>query len=97
MKQLLVFLFTTALLGASCLKSDSEKRTFEYFSNHLKADMNFNDIKKTFGEPDEDIGRGIHIYIYKLKDGSEIGIGYTDKILYAKHVGRKREVIHRII
>ena len=97
MKQLFVFIFITGLLAASCLKSDSEKRSFEYFNTHLKAGMNFNDIKQTFGEPDEDKGSGIHIYVYKLKDGSAIWIGSTDKILYARHVDGNQQVVHIIL
>ena len=97
MKQLLIFLLSITLLSASCLKNETEKRTFEYFNTHLKSQMKFNDIKETFGEPDEDKGSGIHMYVYKLKDGTSIWIGYTDKILYARHRGINGEVLHTII
>jgi hypothetical protein len=96
MKHLLIFLFTSTLLSSSCLKNDSEKRNFEYFNKHLKKDMKFIDIKQRFGEPDEDKGSGIHIYVYKMKDSSTIWIGYTDKILYARHMDGNQQVIHTI-
>ena len=97
MKHLIVFLFTATFLSLSCLKNDTEKRSFEYFNKHLKANMKYTDIEQTFGKPDEDKGSGIHIYVYKLKDGSAIWIGYTDKILYAKQMDRKGKLVTRII
>ena len=59
--------------------------------------MKYTDIEQTFGKPDEDKGSGIHIYVYKLKDGSAIWIGYTDKILYAKQMDRNRQLLHILI
>ena len=97
MKHLFVFLFTTSVLTSSCLKNNSEKRSFEYFNMHLKADMKYTDIQQKFGEPDEDKGSGIHIYVYKLKDRSAIWIGYTDKILYARHMDTNQQVMHTLI
>ena len=97
MKHLFIFLFVTTLSSLSCLKHDSEKRSFEYFSKFLKTDMKYTDIENTFGKPDEDKGSGIHIYVYKLKDGSAIWIGYTDKILYAKQMDRNQRLMHALI
>lgn len=86
------------MVSASCSKSkDSSKDTYDYFSTHLVAGMNYSDIVNAFGEPDEDIGSGIHIYVYKLKDGTAIWIGYTDRILYARHVDSNLQVLHTII
>ncbi len=48
--------------------------------------MSYGDIVKRFGKPDEDRGSGIHIYVYNLSDSTEIVIGFTDKIVYARHV-----------
>jgi len=59
--------------------------------------MVYADLVNKFGEPDEDIGSGIHIYVYKLSDSTSIIIGYTDKILYAKHVDSDQQVLHIII
>lgn len=40
------------------------------------------------GEPDRDVGSGIHIYVYDLADGSYVRIGTPDdkQILYVVHV-----------
>jgi len=59
--------------------------------------MVYADLVNKFGEPDEDIGSGIHIYVYRLSDSTAIIIGYTDKILYAKHVDSNQQVLHIII
>jgi len=71
----------------SCSSEDDARRdTADYFREKLNAEMTYKDILKHFGKPHEDRGSGIHIYVYKLSDNTEIVIGFTDKILYARHV-----------
>jgi hypothetical protein len=41
-----------------------------------------------FGEPGRDIGSGIHIYVFDLKDSMEIWIGFADKIFHACHIDK---------
>jgi hypothetical protein len=50
-----------------------------------------------FGAPDRDIGSGIHIYVYDLSDGTKVYIGYTDKIMYARHMSSSGQVLHNLI
>jgi hypothetical protein len=71
--------------------------TFDYFKDNLKADMTYNSIVAKFGEPSNDIGSGIHIYVYLLTDSTEIWIGQTDKILYARHMDKNHQFIEAII
>ena len=59
--------------------------------------MTMNQVKYVFGEPDADNGSGIHIYIYRLSDATEIWIGYTDKIIYARHLDSNQKLLHTII
>jgi hypothetical protein len=59
--------------------------------------MAFTDITTKFGQPDFDKGSGIHIYVYKLKDSTEIWIGYTDRILYATHMDSNQQLLHKLI
>jgi hypothetical protein len=51
-------------------------------------------ILSSFGQPDQDVGSGIHIWAYNLDDGSMVQIGSADgsTILYLDHVfpGGKR-------
>ncbi len=95
----LLLSFLLVMVIASCSKNDSEqdKRTLAYFTVHLKADMTYSAIENAFGKPDADTGSGIHIYVYKLTDDTEIWIGYTDLILYARQVNKNREVLHILI
>lgn len=81
----------------SCKKSAESKRTYEYFAENLKAGMNYTSIVKLFHEPDEDKGSGIHIYTYKLSDSTEIWIGFTDHILYARHQDSSGALLHTLI
>ncbi len=60
--------------------------TLEDFKNILSKPYNIDTIFSKFGEPHDDIGSGIHIYVYELNDLTEIWVGYTDGILYVKHV-----------
>lgn len=59
--------------------------------------MNYNAIVAKFGEPSKDIGSGIHIYVYILSDSTEVWIGYTDKILYARHLDKNHLLIENLI
>ena len=95
---LLLILFTVTIL-ASCSKKQTvaQADTVEYFKLHLKADMNYAAIAQRFGQPDADKGSGIHIYVYQLKDGTAIWIGYTDKILYARHMDSNDRLIATLI
>ena len=97
---LLAIMFTT-LLFTACSKDTREeptdKETIEYFNYNLKADLKYDDLVNLFGEPDGDIGSGIHIYVYDLKDGSKVYIGYTDKIMYARHMSSSGQLLHNII
>ena len=92
-----ILLFTVIILSCSKNNSADKKDTFDYFNTHLTTNMVYADLVNKFGEPDEDIGSGIHIYVYRLSDSTAIIIGYTDKILYAKHVDSNQQVLHIII
>jgi hypothetical protein len=81
---------------AGCDDSD-DLDSIEHFRQHLKADMNYNSLIRTFGKPDDDVGSGIHIYIYHLTDGTKVQIGFTNKILYAKLVDRNDYLIDVLI
>jgi len=53
---------------------------------HITATMSMEDVVRICGVPDQETGSGIHIFIYKLDDSSEIWIGTGDlkKLLYIK-------------
>lgn len=87
MAKALLFLFVLTLTNFSCNKKQvASEGTYEYFNAHLKPSMTYNDLIATFGNPNGDLGSGIHIYCYNLVDGTSVWIGYTDKIMYARHM-----------
>jgi hypothetical protein len=45
----------------------------------IKADITFDKLSEILGEPDMDIGSGIHIFVYDLSDGTGIRVGTPDK------------------
>jgi hypothetical protein len=60
--------------------------------------MSYQALVNKFGEPDEDIGSGIHIYVYHLTDGSAVYIGHNGtSLVYARHVNSAGQVLHTII
>lgn len=87
------------LLGLFSCQSEEpvDRTTIIYFEEHLTADMSFNSLLSRFGEPSDDRGSGIHIYVYPLSDGTQIWIGFTDKILYANHVDAQQNVLSVLI
>ncbi|OQP58395.1 hypothetical protein A4R26_02755 [Niastella populi] len=91
----------TGMLTTACSKDTREeptdKETIEYFNYNLKADLTYDDLVNLFGVPDGDIGSGIHIYVYDLKDGTKVYIGYSDKIMYARHMSSGGQLLHNII
>jgi hypothetical protein len=98
MKKMILSVLVSLVMLASCSKENGEaKDTFTYFTMHLKAHMDYTALVKTFGEPDSDIGSGIHIYVYNLEDGTAIMIGYTNTILYARHVDKNHQLLHTLI
>lgn len=97
-KILLAVTFLTFLSFACSREYFKEKDlSYEYFKQHLTSDMNYMSIVETFGKPEKDIGSGIHIYVYELDDATEMWIGYTDSILYAKQVNRNQQVLRILI
>ena len=99
MKNTILFVSIIILQIISCNKeTDNDKQlTYEYFKNSLTSQMDYNAIVEEFGQPDKDIGSGIHIYVYELDDSTEIWIGYTDQILYARHFDKNQQLLDTLI
>jgi hypothetical protein len=56
------------------------------------------DLEAKVGAPDRDIGSGLYVLAYRLRDGSSVLVGSADnsRILYVIHsVSGKREEIYR--
>jgi hypothetical protein len=101
MAKTFLFLFIFAFSVSSCSKkNDVSKDSYEYFNTNLKPSMTYTNIIATFGNPDGDLGSGIHIYYYNLEDGTSIWIGYSDHIIYARHMSSNNVsagLLHTII
>ncbi|MBN1499976.1 MAG: hypothetical protein JW982_07470, partial [Spirochaetes bacterium] len=61
---------------------------YSFFKNNINKEMKYEEIINIFGHPDRITGSGILIAVYNLNDDTEIWIGYTDKILYVRHVSK---------
>lgn len=95
----LILLTLVISLNTACRKEKTspQKLDYEYFKTNLSIEMNLEELTNTFGSPHEDIGRGIHIYIFELNDDTEMVIGYIDSILYALNVDNEENVLHILI
>ena len=60
--------------------------TLDDFKDTIVESNNIETIFSKFGEPHDDIGSGIHIYVYELNDFTKIWIGYVEDIWYVRHV-----------
>lgn len=72
-------------------------KTSADFKNSLTSQMDYTAIVETFGQPSRDIGSGISIHVYDLDDLTEIWIGYTNRILYARHVDKNQLLLDNLI
>jgi len=82
----------------ACIKKDKiENNTVQYFKENIEGSMKYTDLVKVFGYPDDDIGSGIHIYVYYLKDKTNIWIGYADSIFYVRHMDNDGRMISSIL
>ncbi len=103
MKRILLML--TFCLAIECLSAEQAlaqqipptARSIEAF-RRIEPQMSMKQVVGICGVPDEDIGSGIHIYVYKLSDGSRVRIGTPDKkrLIYVVHVlpnGEARSII----
>jgi hypothetical protein len=100
MRKILFAILLAAMFFTYCSKgrsAPSDKDSIEYFNYNLTADLKYDELVGLFGEPDGDKGSGIHIYYYNLSDGTAVYIGYTDKILYARHMSASGQLLHTII
>lgn len=72
-------------------------RTVQHFSAELTSESTYPTMVKKFGKPDLDRGSGIHIYVYRLSDSTEIWIGLSEHIMYMLHVDGQGQVIQQLI
>ena len=70
--------------------------TVDEFKTILDESFDIDSIFSKFGKPHDDIGSGIHIYVYGLNDPSEVWIGYADEILYVHHVDSKGNLVEEL-
>ena len=97
----------TADVQSTVLSSDLEHATSSYMNKIIPTLDDFKDtldetqdidvIFFKFGKPHDDIGSGIHIYVYDLNDFTQVWIGYTDKILYVHHVNSDGNLLEQLL
>jgi hypothetical protein len=93
-----LFIALIFIAAAACSQDeDVNRNTFNYFQTHLQKDMSHTKLMEVFGEPDKDLGSGIHIYVYNLDDNTEVWVGITDKLLYANQVDKNQNLLKVLI
>lgn len=96
-KIILPLVLLTAFLFACNDDEPLERDTLDFFQRNLSGEMSLREVEVTFGKPDEDVGSGIHIFVYNLSDGTNVMIGITDVLLYARHVDEQGNVLQELI
>lgn len=98
MKKILLPLILLGAVFFSCNDDEPlERNTLSFFERNISEEMTLREVKATFGKPDEDVGSGIHIFVYNLADGTNVLIGITDVLLYARHVDENGNVLQELI
>ncbi|NJK77742.1 MAG: hypothetical protein HC944_01515 [Nanoarchaeota archaeon] len=70
--------------------------TLDAFTQLSFDTQDIDSIFEKFGEPHDDIGSGIHIYVYYLDDDSQIWIGHADQIIYVRHMNSDGSLIENL-
>ncbi len=90
-------LISVSIISGCSADSDNEELTYADFEKSLVKNMSYEDVIARFGEPDNDMGSGIHIPVYVLDDSTQVVIGCTDEILYARHLDKDGDLLHTLI
>ena len=70
--------------------------TLDEFKETFSKSNDIETIFSKFGKPHNDIGSGIHIYVYELDDSTQVWIGYADHIWYVQHVDSDGNVLEKL-
>ncbi|MGY5147908.1 MAG: hypothetical protein ACW9W4_07915 [Candidatus Nitrosopumilus sp. bin_7KS] len=70
--------------------------TIDDFRKFASDSPDIDNIFYRFGEPADDIGSGIHIYVYELNDNTQVWIGYSNEILYVRNVNAYGNVLESL-
>ena len=97
MKKIVLVIFLFSIISCSHKNDELNRFTLDDFKNQLDSEMSYSEIVQFFGEPFNDRGSGIHIYVYKLNNNTEVWIGYSGEIIYAYHVDENEEIIQILI
>jgi hypothetical protein len=92
-----IFIASVFLLTSCSQDEEINRNSIDYFATHLQKDMSHEKLMIVFGKPDNDLGSGIHIYVYQLDDTTEVWVGVTDKVLYANHIDKDRNLLKVLI
>jgi hypothetical protein len=96
-------LFILLGVGSCRKKGPYRKRDLTYFREHLKSDMDYNDVVDEFGTPPQFLNEetadndGLYIYQYPLLDSTFVRIGFTDKIVYACWVDKHSNLVEDVV
>ncbi|MCE1198800.1 MAG: hypothetical protein LWW85_07515 [Marinilabiliales bacterium] len=96
-----VILLVLLVLVLGCKKSDPsadpQKGSYAYFVANIQPTMDYSALESCFGTPDKEMGSGIHIYVYLLRDQTEIWIGFSNKIIYVRHMDASHQLLDTLI
>ncbi|MEO5980160.1 MAG: hypothetical protein ABIS36_25110 [Chryseolinea sp.] len=92
----LIIAFSVMVL-CSCSRNKAPEGSLDYFRQHLKADMDINDIKESFGETEKLEDPGRTVYKYHLVDSTEVWIGFTEKMAFACFVDENHNLTEDLV
>lgn len=76
------------LLLAACTCTSGRDRTRPSVEDlsRLRREMSIDDVKRILGEPKQDLGSGLFVFVYELADGSTAMVGSDGtRVLYVRH------------
>jgi hypothetical protein len=67
-------------------RAAQSSRSIESF-RFIGPETTMQQVNTKLGAPDRDVGSGLYVYLYRLRDGSDVLIGSADgsHILYVRH------------
>lgn len=78
------------------MKTPQSSHSLIYFKDHISQKLTANKAREIFGAPEKDLGSGLYIYEYPVKEGGRITLSFSSYLLTAIYLSdRGQEILFK--